>query len=217
MKYKLKLPQPLTIEELKYKVENGYRFKAFQYCFSPIFATYYPFSPAFLLKDGETGKPQIRKYNMISAIFGWWGVPYGPLYTIRSMRFNLKGGLDVTDDILKNITEEDLSNNCVHLIETTLLYKQPAKSDIKTMNKLVRDYSYDYNLKECYAAWALEYSNVFCVGLKADTNFDKYAAAFQAHLHKKFYKHIQIDIIDMSAEEEAVDLLRKQGTQVIGR
>lgn len=217
MKYKLKLPEPLTIEALKGKIDNGYRFKVFQYCFSPIFATYYPFSPAFLMKEKKAARPQIRKYNLLSAIFGWWGVPYGPLYTIRSMKLNLKGGLDVTDDIMKNLTEEDLQNNCVHLVETTMLYKQPAKADIKTMNKLVRDYANDYNLKECYAAWALNADNCFCVGLRVEKDYDKYAGIVHAHLRKKFYKHIQVEVIDLSLDEEYVQLLRQQGTRLIAR
>lgn len=217
MKYKLKLPHPLTLEQLKTEISNGYRFVAFQYCFSPIFATYYPFSPAFFIKDKKEVRPHIIKYNCVSAIFGWWGIPYGPYQTIRCIQFNLKGGLDVTEEIMKNITEEDLKNNCVHLLQTTMLFRKPDRSDMKTMSKLMRDYTYDYNLKECYAAWSLVEDNCFCVGLKAGKDFKKYADAFHMHLRKKFFKHIHIEIIDMSEEEEFIDLLRKQGVSVITR
>ncbi|MCU4156712.1 hypothetical protein J1N10_12050 [Carboxylicivirga sp. A043] len=216
MKYKLKLAHDLNLEQLKAKIDAGYRFKVFQYCFSPIFATYFPFSPAFLIKDITDGKAHMKKYNWISAVFGWWGI-YGALYTIRALKLNAKGGLDVTEDVMLNITEEDLQNKCVHLRETTLLYRTPARSDIKTMSKLVRDYTYDYNLKECYAAWSLEYDNVFCVGLKTDNDFEKYANAFHQHLSKKFYKHIQIDLIDLNEEVERAMQLRKQGVTVITR
>ncbi|MCT4590160.1 MAG: hypothetical protein N4A71_20200 [Carboxylicivirga sp.] len=215
MKYKLKLPQPLTVDQLQAEINNGYRFVAFQYCFSPIFATYYPFSPAYLLKSREEASRYINKYNWISAIFGWWGIPYGPQTTIRCMRFNLKGGLDVTQDIMKNITDQDLQNNCVQLEETTMLYRKPDRSDLKTIGKLLRNYSGDSNLKECYAGWSLIEDYCFCVGIKADNDFEKYAEAFEQHLRKKFFKHVQIQLIDLNNEAEAIQLLRKQGVPVL--
>ncbi|WP_430816928.1 hypothetical protein [Carboxylicivirga sp. RSCT41] len=216
MNYKLKLTNDISLDELKLKVDAGYRFKVFQYCFSPIFATYFPFSPAFLLKDDEQGKQYMKKYIWLSSLFGWWGL-YGPLYTLKAIKLNAKGGLDVTDDIMLNITEEDLLNNCVQLAQTTIVFRKPERSDIKTMSKLVRDYTYDNNLKECYAAWSLEYDNVFCVGLKTEKDFQKYADVFQQHLSKKFYKHIQIDLIDLNDRNELTEQMRKQGATVIER
>jgi len=219
MKYKLNLSQKLSIEELKSKVDSGYRFFVFQYCFSPIFATYFPFSPAVFIKNPDEAKPLIKKYNRISAFFGWWGIPYGPGKTIECIRLNNKGGLDITDDVMLNITEEDLQNNMVELAETTLLYNKPEKGDIKTLKKICRDYEFDYNFKECVAAWSIysEYSHCFCVGINTDKNFQKYADVFEQILRKKFFKHVQIEIIDLKLEHENNPWLRKQGEVIISR
>jgi len=31
-------------------------------------------------------------YTIITFVFGWWGIPWGPIYTIQSLTKNLKGG-----------------------------------------------------------------------------------------------------------------------------
>jgi len=35
-------------------------------------------------------------YSLASLLFGWWGVPWGPIYTIQSLTKNLSGGERVT-------------------------------------------------------------------------------------------------------------------------
>ena len=37
---------------------------------------------------------------MISLVFGWWGFPWGFIYTPMALYTNLKGGKDITKDIL---------------------------------------------------------------------------------------------------------------------
>jgi hypothetical protein len=29
-------------------------------------------------------------YSLGSFLFGWWGIPYGPIYTVQSLHANLK-------------------------------------------------------------------------------------------------------------------------------
>ena len=36
----------------------------------------------------------------ISCALGWWGIPWGPIYTIQSLWVNFKGGKDVTQEVL---------------------------------------------------------------------------------------------------------------------
>jgi hypothetical protein len=32
-----------------------------------------------------------------TSVAGWWGIPFGPVFTIQSLWRNLNGGIDVTD------------------------------------------------------------------------------------------------------------------------
>lgn len=39
-------------------------------------------------------------YSFISLFFGWWGIPWGPIRTVSSIYVNLRGGVDVTDEVV---------------------------------------------------------------------------------------------------------------------
>ena len=45
-------------------------------------------------------------YTLISLLLGWWGIPWGPVYTIGSIFNNPTGGKDVTGDVLAAMQEE---------------------------------------------------------------------------------------------------------------
>jgi ATP-dependent phosphoenolpyruvate carboxykinase len=34
-------------------------------------------------------------------LLGWWGIPWGPIYTIAAVVTNIRGGKDVTAEILQ--------------------------------------------------------------------------------------------------------------------
>ena len=38
-------------------------------------------------------------YSLFSVVFGWWGIPYGPIYTVMALITNFGGGKDVTRDV----------------------------------------------------------------------------------------------------------------------
>lgn len=40
-------------------------------------------------------------YSLLSLLLGWWGLPWGPIRTIRSVFVNLTGGQDVTAAVEK--------------------------------------------------------------------------------------------------------------------
>ncbi|MEM7233087.1 MAG: hypothetical protein AAF517_12975, partial [Planctomycetota bacterium] len=41
-------------------------------------------------------------YSVVSVLFGWWGFR-GPTSTWRSLRRNLRGGRDITDDVRRSL------------------------------------------------------------------------------------------------------------------
>jgi hypothetical protein len=41
----------------------------------------------------------------LSAFLGWWGIPWGPIYTIQSLSKNISGGKDVTDQVLASLAK----------------------------------------------------------------------------------------------------------------
>ena len=37
-------------------------------------------------------------------VLGWWGIPWGPIWTISTIVTNLRGGRDVTNDVVRSMT-----------------------------------------------------------------------------------------------------------------
>jgi hypothetical protein len=100
--------QDKTIDEVLSMTRDGARFVVFEYCVSPLLVTLHYTSNIHLVDHVEDTRPLELRYSVISAILGWWSL-FGPIYTIRSMIHNLRGGQDVTSlvvDYLKWLKEQ---------------------------------------------------------------------------------------------------------------
>lgn len=42
-------------------------------------------------------------YTMLTLFVGWWGIPWGPIYTIMCLATNLGGGKDVTSEVMERM------------------------------------------------------------------------------------------------------------------
>ena len=72
---------------------SGARIVVFEYCISVLFMTFRNPSYAYLIRQGQRTFPRALPYILISLLFGWWGFPWGPIYTISSIGRNLSGGI----------------------------------------------------------------------------------------------------------------------------
>lgn len=78
---------------------RGGRYVVYTYAISIIVMTYRRGSDVYFLKAGEPAIKHGWKYLLISILFGWWGFPYGPIYTIQSIWYAFVGK-NVTRDII---------------------------------------------------------------------------------------------------------------------
>jgi hypothetical protein len=77
------------------ELEKGGRLVRYQYSISIIVRTFSLNSKIHLLKVGEKGvKPGII-FSVITIFLGWWGIPWGPIRSVRSLKNNFSGGKDV--------------------------------------------------------------------------------------------------------------------------
>jgi hypothetical protein len=44
--------------------------------------------------------------TLLTILLGWWGIPWGPVYSIQSLVVNLKGGKDVTTEVLARARQQ---------------------------------------------------------------------------------------------------------------
>ena len=84
----------------------GGRFVVFEYCISLIVVTLRRPSGAYLLRPGEKGLLRGLPYTILSLLLGWWGVPWGLIYTPLVVLTNFSGGCDITAEVRASLREK---------------------------------------------------------------------------------------------------------------
>ena len=93
----------LTIEDLNREIDNGGRFIFYQYTISVLILTFKRSSDIYFVRTDEKSATKGLPYTLLSAVFGWWGIPWGPIYTIQTIINNIKGGKDVTQQVMASL------------------------------------------------------------------------------------------------------------------
>ncbi|MEO7922578.1 MAG: hypothetical protein ABIR30_02795 [Chitinophagaceae bacterium] len=93
----------LSPEALQQEVEKGGKFIYYPFALSLIVVTFKRVSGVYLVRGEENAVAKGIPFTLLSLLFGWWGLPFGPKYTFDSIRTNLKGGKDVTDEVMDTV------------------------------------------------------------------------------------------------------------------
>lgn len=93
----------LSVEKLEEELRKGGEFVVFEYCISIILMTFKRTSDVYFIKNGESAFWRSFPYILISLFFGWWGIPWGPIYTISSIYNNFQGGRNVTYLVVEKV------------------------------------------------------------------------------------------------------------------
>jgi hypothetical protein len=97
----------MTAAELVAEVARGSRLVYYEYCVSFLAVTLRRPSGIYLLRAGELGLLRGLSFTVLSLMLGWWGVPWGLIYTPLVVLTNLCGGRDVTEELLARLEDED--------------------------------------------------------------------------------------------------------------
>jgi hypothetical protein len=96
----------LTPKELDAALLAGGRFVRYEYCISLLVATKRPLSEVFFLRPGELGLLRGLPYTLLSLLLGWWGIPWGIVYTPLVIITNCAGGHDITPEVRAMLPNE---------------------------------------------------------------------------------------------------------------
>jgi hypothetical protein len=91
----------LSDAQIRQELTAGARFVVFEYTVSIIVLTFRRSSPVHFLRRGESGFAKGLPYTLISLFFGWWGFPFGLIYTPMALATNLSGGRNVTAQLVR--------------------------------------------------------------------------------------------------------------------
>lgn len=94
----------MTGNALTAEVQRGGKFVYFQYCISIIILTFKRSSNIYFIRAGENAVVQGLGFTAVSVLCGWWGIPWGPIYTIQSLITNFGGGKDVTAEVVRSLS-----------------------------------------------------------------------------------------------------------------
>jgi hypothetical protein len=106
--YKIKKTAGLSPAQFYDQLSKGGKIVTYGYCISIVAMTFRLTSSPYFIGPGEKLSQYRLRYNLRSLLFGWWGLPWGPIYTIDMIKINFKdgGGIDVTNDLISKIKEK---------------------------------------------------------------------------------------------------------------
>lgn len=93
----------LSVDEINRELNNGAKFVVFQYCISIVIMTFKRGSNVYFIRQGESTINFSLGFTLITLFLGWWGIPWGPIYSIGSIYNNIRGGKDVTQEVLDQL------------------------------------------------------------------------------------------------------------------
>lgn len=96
----------MTYGELYDDIDKGGKFVIFTYAISIVVMTFKrPSETIYYVKSNESAISYGWPYLLITILLGWWGIPFGPIYSIGSIVTSFKGD-NVTNDVLKALNSK---------------------------------------------------------------------------------------------------------------
>ena len=86
----------MTPDQLRFEIQRGARLVCYQYCISIVVMTFRRSSDIYFIPAGESAVSRGLQWSLLTFLLGWWGIPWGPIFSIQSLITNFKGGKDVT-------------------------------------------------------------------------------------------------------------------------
>ena len=101
----------MTPEAIRLEIDRGARFVQFDWVYSLLFVTIRQPSDIYFIRGGENSLPRQVKYTLATLLLGWWGIPWGPIYSIRALIANIAGGRTVPIESIDTLTYKDVSTS----------------------------------------------------------------------------------------------------------
>src|ERR1051325_7692003 len=89
--------------QLQQEIGQGGKFVMYQYCISLLVITFRRSSKIYFISHEQNAILKGLPFTLLSLVLGWWGIPWGPIYTIHSLWVNFNGGKDVTKEVVASM------------------------------------------------------------------------------------------------------------------
>ena len=88
--------QGMSPQQVAFEVQRGAKFVQYQYCVSALVVTFKRGTDIYFIPAEQNRSMKGLGWTLLTALAGWWGIPWGPIYTVQSLWVNLRGGHDLT-------------------------------------------------------------------------------------------------------------------------
>lgn len=89
----------MSCDRLQFELHRGAKLVFYQYAISVLVMSFRRSSDVYFIPAGESAVKKGLPWSLISLVAGWWGIPWGPIFTVQSLVTNFKGGKDVTAEL----------------------------------------------------------------------------------------------------------------------
>lgn len=94
----------MSTDQLRFELQRGARLVIYQYCVSIVVMTFRRSSDIYFIPAGESAVSKGLPWTLLTLVAGWWGIPWGPIFTVQSLITNFKGGKDITAEFSARLT-----------------------------------------------------------------------------------------------------------------
>jgi hypothetical protein len=101
----------LSVSQIQAMVNQGGKFVVFPYTISILVMTFQRSSDIYFIRPGEGSIKYSFPFVALNAVLGWWGFPWGPIYTIGALINHISGGKNVTAEVLPHLIQNDPNAN----------------------------------------------------------------------------------------------------------
>ena len=108
---KIKNTEGLSVSQIRDLVQQGGKFVIFPYTISFLIMTLKRSSDIYFIRPDENTFKYSYGYVLLNLILGWWGIPWGPIYTIGALYNHVTGGKDFTEAVLSELIQNDPEAN----------------------------------------------------------------------------------------------------------
>ncbi|GAB3510778.1 hypothetical protein [Emticicia fontis] len=107
MSTQIKNVENLSVADVRNLVNQGGKFVIFPYTISIVVMTFQRSSDIYFIRPDESSFKHSAGYLLMNFFLGWWGIPWGPIYTIGALFTQLSGGKDVTQEVMTHLIQND--------------------------------------------------------------------------------------------------------------
>jgi hypothetical protein len=93
----------MSEQQLAAEIQSGAKIVVFQYCISVVILSFKRTSDPVLIRRGDSPFVKSLPWTLLTLTFGWWGIPWGFIYTPWALIVNMGGGKDVTSTFVAQL------------------------------------------------------------------------------------------------------------------